>query len=96
VTPGYAGYGAAAAAGAIAGAAATSAAYAASSYRPIISPTLMSPRPSIASRRIDPVEEREPFFEAADIVEDDRRGGLGVRKGATCGVNTMRGWCQNG
>src|SRR6516162_7965926 len=41
--------------------------------RPITSPTRINCHwPLVTARRIDPVEERAAFFEAANVVEDDR------------------------
>src|SRR6266853_5262573 len=44
-------------------------------------PAVREGAPSIAARRVDPVEQRAAGFEAADVVEDDRRGGRRVGEG---------------
>src|SRR6266436_1886231 len=44
-------------------------------------PAVREGPPSVAARRIDPVEQRAAGFEAADVVEDDRGGGRGVGEG---------------
>src|ERR1700730_2283156 len=40
-------------------------------------PAVREGAPSVAARRVDPVEQRLAVLEAADVVEDDRGGGRG-------------------